>query len=360
MEVHHYPNGVNGNGTSHLVNGAGAGPSKSSTYGTTPSSTHLGTSTPDTSAADGLNYPSPSSHNESIVNHIYTSGFQHGNYADTHLHVLNRLYRLHAIILSRSPYLAHLINTSNANQIYVPLEDEPLITEEGFAIALGYLYSSVSTTLITSSNARSVLAAACLLGGMEDLCITAYETCKDGISIDTINDWIQFLDHPDGRSPSPTSTPSTPSTPIVDTNPTSVLGPYTKRLREDVLAFLVTALPQSLQAFPHAQHFTNGHVHTPRQLENGESGYDALVRIYSSLPFDIFKQAVESPAFPVGLGGDQARYRFTKEVIAARKKLPISRDAEESVVLAFGKTDGGSNVHVTRKMKKRPLWKVAK
>lgn len=59
------------------------------------------------------------------------------------------------------------------------------------------------------------------------------------------------------------------------------------------------------------------------------------------------------------LGGDQARFRFAKEAIALRKAQKPGRD-EESVVLAFGKTDGGSAVHVARKMKKRPLWKVAK
>lgn len=42
----------------------------------------------------------------------------------------------------------------------------------------------------------------------------------------------------------------------------------------------------------------------------------------------------------------------------ARKKSKIARDAEETVVLAFGQTDGSSAVHVARKMKKRPLYKL--
>ena len=60
------------------------------------------------------------------------------------------------------------------------------------------------------------------------------------------------------------------------------------------------------------------------------------------------------------VASDQARFRFAKEAIAARKKKQVGRDAEETVVLAFGRSDGGSAVHVTRKLKKRPLWKVTK
>lgn len=360
----HY--GTNGttNGVPHIhVNGLNgvAGPSKG--YPPTPPSTHPDTSTPvNGSNTNGLHYTSLS-HNDAIVNHIYTAGFQHGNYSDTLLHILNHQYRLHAIILSRSPYLAHLINTAGSNSIHVPIESEPLITEEGFAVALGYLYSSISLRLITPQNALSVLASACLLGGMEDLCAHAYEACKEHITLETINDWIQFMDVPPPSSPSNPSTPvgmspvaTSPSTPALELiGPTAILGPYARRLRDDILGFIVSTLPQTLEAFPSYSH----HPSKP-PAANTESGYDTLLRIYSTLPFHVFKHAVESPGFPVGIGGDQARFRFTKEAIAARKKTKAGRDAEESVVLAFGKAEGGSAVHVTRKMKKRPLWKVAK
>jgi len=113
------------------------------------------------------------------------------------------------------------------------------------------------------------------------------------------------------------------------------------------------ALPATLQAFPtHLQRTADGATTT------ADAGLEALLRIYAVLPFDVFKHAVESPAFPIG--SDQARFRFAKDAIAARKKTLTGRDSEESVVLAFGKSDGGSAVHITRKMKRRPLWKVAK
>ncbi|KAG9019599.1 hypothetical protein FRB90_000063 [Tulasnella sp. 427] len=354
----HY--GTNGttNGVPHIhINGVNgiAGPSKG--YPPTPPSTHPGTSTPvNGSETNGAHY-ADLSHNDTIVNHIYTAGFQHGNYSDTLLHILNHQYRLHAIILSRSPYLAHLINTAGSNSIHVPIESEPLITEEGFAIALGYLYSSISLRLITPQNALSVLASACLLGGMDDLCARAYEACKEHITPETINEWIQFLDVPPSPSPSNPSTPigmspvaTSPITPSLELfGPTAILGPYARRLCDDLLTFITATLPKTLQAFP-----------AKPSTADSESGHDALLRIYSTLPFHIFKLAVESSNFPVGIGGEQIRFRFVKEAIAARKKTKAGRVAEESVVLAFGKTDGGSAVHVTRKMKKRPLWKVAK
>lgn len=360
----HYATNGTTNGAPHIhingVNGV-AGPSKG--YPPTPPSTHPGTSTPvNGSNANGLHY-TPVSHNDAIVDHIYTTGFQHGNYSDTLLHILNRQYRLHAIILSRSPYLAHLINTAGSSSIHVPIESEPLITEDGFAIALGYLYSSISLHLVTPQNALSVLASACLLGGMEDLCQLAYGACKEHITFETLTDWFQFLDAPPLSSPSNPSTPvgmspvtASPSTPALELGgPTTVLGPYAQRLRDDILVFVVSTLPQTLQAFPS---YSQNPAKPP--AAGTESGYDTLLRIYSTLPYHVFKHAVESPSFPVGIGGEQTRFRFAKEAIAARKKTKAGRDAEESVVLAFGKAEGGSAVHVTRKMKKRPLWKVAK
>lgn len=68
-------------------------------------------------------------------------------------HVHQNVYRLHAIILSRSPFLVQLLSTSPQVQvggprtIYVPLEREPEVTQEGFAIGAsqGTKTPSVST-----------------------------------------------------------------------------------------------------------------------------------------------------------------------------------------------------------------------
>jgi hypothetical protein len=51
-----------------------------------------------------------------------------------HQHVFQHTYGLHAIILSRSPFLAHLMSTApltgGQRVIYVPLEHEPEVTQE--------------------------------------------------------------------------------------------------------------------------------------------------------------------------------------------------------------------------------------
>ena len=62
-------------------------------------------------------------------------------------------------------------------------------------------------------------------------------------------------------------------------------------------------------------------------------------------------------------GSDQARFKFAKDAIEARKRgIAQGQGAEETVVLAFGASSiggsAGSAVHVTRKIRKRPLWKV--
>lgn len=285
-------------------------------------------------------------HNEDIVNHLYHAGFQTGNYSDTILHVQQNVYRLHAIILSRSPFLAHLMSTSpqtgGQRVIYVHLDPEPEVTQEGFAIALGYLYSSISLNLIRPDNARAVLAAGCLLGGMDDLCRYCYEACRQSISVETIRGWVEFID----TIPSSADGSTTPDLPK-----TSIFGLYAQRLRDDVFHFLVDTLPEILDV----------QQSQSDSSPSGPSGRDVLLQIYSRVPFDMFKTAIESPAFRLdSTGSDQARFRFAKEAIELRKRgIARGSGAEETVVLAFGGGNfGGSTVHVTRKLRKRPLWKV--
>lgn len=303
---------------------------------------------------------------DAIVNHLYHTGFQNGNYADTVLHVFQHTYGLHAIILSRSPFLAHLMSTApttgGQRVVYVPLDHEPEVTQEGFAIALGYLYSPVSLNLIRPENARGVLAAGCLLGGMHELCEHAYEACRQSITQTSVHEWLEFVESVSYTSPQNGS--GSPQVNVQSiTSTTSVFGPYAQRLRDDVLEYLVVTLPAALNILQRGP--ANGTVspspepHSPSSQHG--SGRDTLLDIFSRVPFDLFKAAVESPAFQIG--SDQARFKFAKDAIEVRKKAGISRGtgAEETVVLAFGGgngTVGGSAVHITRKLRKKPLWKI--
>jgi len=317
---------------------------------------HTGSSTSGGSVAPANGYsqtPPPFQlHDQELVNHLYHAGFQTGNYADTILHVHQNAYRLHAIILSRSPFLVHLMSTSPPSSgprvLYVHLEHEPEVTEEGFAIALGYLYSSVSLSLIRPENARAVIAAGCLLGNMDELCSYAYEVCRQSISMDNISTWLEFVD----AIPSSSDGVSTPvETHQLPQSRTAVYGPYAQRLKDDVFNFLVVTLPGLLNV---------GGVSTPvtPNAAAPDPGRDALLQVYARVPFDLFKAAVESPTFQIG--SDQARFKFAKDAIELRKRgIARGQGAEETVVLAFGGANfGGSAVHITRKMRRRPLWKV--
>jgi hypothetical protein len=146
--------------------------------------------------------------------------------------------------------------------------------------ALGYLYSAISLNLIRPENARAVLAAGCLLGGMDELCQYSYNVCRQSMSVDTIGGWVEFIDSIPSQGDG-TATPDLPST--------SVFGQYAQKLRDDVFHFLVVTLPEVLD------------VQRPNQEpSSGPSGRDVLLQIYSRVPFDMFKSAVESPTFMIG------------------------------------------------------------
>jgi hypothetical protein len=80
-----------------------------------------------------------------------------------------------------------------------------------------------------------------------------------------------------------------------------------------------------------------------------------LATAYSQLPFDLFKQYVESNDLPIG--STQKRFAFAKKVIAIRKKAAGTSQMEEAAVLAMH--GDGMAVIVTRKAKKgRNFFKV--
>jgi hypothetical protein len=216
---------------------------------------------------------------------------------------------------------------------------------------------------------------------MQDLCECAYEACRESISQANINQWLEFVDSV-SYTPSQNGSASPSANVQSITSTTSVFGPYAQRLRHDVLEYLVVTLPAALNVHQRAP--ANGPVSpspgSPSPSPQDRSGRDALLDIFSRVPFDLFKAAVESPTFQIGkrfftflcydrtinirtLGSDQARFKFAKDAIEVRKKAGISRGtgAQETVVLAFGGGNGnggGSAVHVTRKLRKKQLWKI--
>lgn len=204
---------------------------------------------------------------------------------------------------------------------------------------------------------------------MDDLCNYAYDVCRQTFNLDTIASWLALVDTtPSDGAATPDSPPS----------PSSIFGFYAQRFRSDVLHFLMVTLPASLDSGDPLAPSRSDQASLP----SAPSGRDTLLRIFSLTPFDIFKEAVESRAFQIGgfhslhmvssckalkylshmrnLGSEQARFQFAKDAIQLRKR-GIARNvgAEEAVVLAFcGGATGGSVVHVTRKVRRKNLWKV--
>lgn len=70
---------------------------------------------------------------------------------------------------------------------------------------------------------------------------------------------------------------------------TAVFGQYSQRLRDDVFHFLVVTLPDILEV-------TRSH----QDPLSNSAGRDTLLKIYARVPFEMFKNAVESPTFLIG------------------------------------------------------------
>ena len=108
------------------------------------------------------------------------------------------------------------------------------------AVALSYLYSADAMYKITAANARGVLAAACLLGGMDDLCNQAYHVARQSIGVDTISEWVDYVET------LPRSNGSGTTSPASSQQQPSILGPFATALRDEVYNFLIVQLPSEL------------------------------------------------------------------------------------------------------------------
>lgn len=159
------------------------------------------------------------------------------------------------------------------------------------ATALAYLYSAHSLANIRPENARGVLAAACLLGHMDDLANYAYEICRQSITLDTLPTWLEFVE----LFPAPSDGSATP---VVEQNMrTAVYGPYAQRLRDDVFHFLIVTLPNLVNFGEKATPTT---PLSEGASQHSDAGRETLVQVFARVPFDLFKAAIESPAFQLG------------------------------------------------------------
>ncbi|GMK58591.1 hypothetical protein CspeluHIS016_0600330 [Cutaneotrichosporon spelunceum] len=268
----------------------------------------------------------------SLQEYVFNTGFCGQQYADIQVVFFNTSLKLHRLILARSPYLAHLIlSLMPGSTLQLAFTDEN-ITEEAVYIALQHLYSP-ALELVNAGNARAVLAAAHLFGE-PDLADVAYAAVSSAISAANVGEYIQWV----GISPTANGNGFALGTTGYD----GEYGDYSARLRRDVLEFLLRTLPGEINAAPQGTLATD-----PR-----------LLAAYVPLPFELFKQCVESPDLPIPFMQD--RFSFAKRATAARKKAAGTAQFEESVVLALKDDGDGMAVHITRKPKRgrAALWKV--
>lgn len=101
------------------------------------------------------------------------------------------------------------------------------------------------------------------------------------MSVETIGLWLDFVDNVPSSADGTTS-PTMPST--------AVFGQYAQRMRDDVFHFLVVTLPEVLEV-----------TKAQQDSVSGSGGRDALLQIYARVPFEMFRAAVESPTFSIGV-----------------------------------------------------------
>lgn len=170
---------------------------------------------------------------------------------------------------------------------------------------------------------------------MDDLCQYSYNVCRQSMSVETIGAWVEFID---------TIRSSTDGTATPDVPPTSVFGQYAQRLRDDVFHFLVVTLPEILE------------VQRPQdEAASVPNGRDVLLQIYSRVPFEMFKSAVESPTFMIGTYIRRARplYFFDADWLVGQE--PTRRASSSPKRLSKY-----ASVALRGEMKRRWCWHLGK
>ncbi|SCZ97413.1 BZ3500_MvSof-1268-A1-R1_Chr4-2g07198 [Microbotryum saponariae] len=335
-------------------------------------------------------------------------------------------FHLHAIIVSQSPLLRSQLSPETRLEINYPHRPlhlnspDPEIDPESVSLVLASLYNlSILTAHLEAKNAVSVLAVAYWLG-LDSVLKRAEEQCRTSIrfvkSKHDFANWYRALgilsgseadDAPSShghhyqhhhhtsspgagvgsssdRSESRASLASSNGVPF--TGLASPMDPNTSfphgsdgasrlnghananggaangsgsaqlkygaagaRLKVELGRRLLD-LPNELNAFPPAGSSSTG-------------GYDELVDLMTSLPFEVLKTALESTSFKIP-GGDLQRFSLGQKIVAARRSFAASAGRppvwEENVVLQFGANGTSSSaVGLLRKRKVRGSWKVS-
>ncbi|KAJ1560545.1 hypothetical protein HK096_008228 [Nowakowskiella sp. JEL0078] len=285
-------------------------------------------------------------YHDMICTHIYNA---QGIYSDLVLRIQptssnsqipeGTAFKLHRIIVMRSPYLASLLSEAElcGDEYGMPLDmtipmNDPNMAPEGISVALGHLNASFSRASLISGNLvsprhrsillRSVLASAYLMY-LTELAHYATDLIKSDISRSTIIDYCQFANQPEWGGN---------------------YGTWSQDIRDCIFSYLcrgvVREISEKLLQF--------GAIVQEKHIVN-------LLCYFLTYHFEWLKKVVESKAFEVP--SDVERYHVAKEIIQVRsaaRGLQSSLVAgEENVLISFGthKTES-SGVTIHRKASK--------
>ncbi|CAG8543721.1 13390_t:CDS:1 [Ambispora leptoticha] len=247
--------------------------------------------------SDGPDY------HEFLCQYLYQN-FVNGEFCNLLVHVPFREppYQLHAHIVSKSPYLFHLLTNAVAttesdytHPISIALNElvDPYITDEAFTICLSHLYLS-QMHCVTGENAHHVLAAASFLG-IGDLCEFSANAACENINEHNVVAYIEWSDH------------------------ASPYGGYTQQIRERAYTFLLRDFPEMTSAFG----------------ENGSTGpgYKRLCGYYVQLPFDLLRLCLESKELQVP--SVQKRVQLAQDVVTTWNQM----NSNEQAIVTTGFTE---------------------
>jgi hypothetical protein len=208
---------------------------------------------------------------------------------------------LHAVVASRSPWVARMLNETHKLHLcaekserfgFQHTREDPNITEDAIQIVLGHLYVP-HYSVVDPQNALQVLATAHLFE-LEDLCAHATNIARANISYATVLYYLKWV----VQAPA--------------------YGPYTAHVQEQVECYVMDGLPDDLNAFLYE--IDNRYVRGP--------GYEQLVDIYARLPSRILRAALE--------GNNIARLNrsvlmsFAQDLVVRRRQIGCATE-EESV-----------------------------
>ena len=210
-------------------------------------------------------------HNDIICSSLYSNGYVKGLYSDCLLRIVSSLpsidgivFKIHKLLAIKSPLLANYLNESDSSSIILNCNN-PHLTPEGLWIAIGHLYASYSSSILTSSLSgssptqraillKSVLASATLLR-LADLVHLCSGLIQRDICLENFSEYVD----------------------LAATDATLI------ELNNYLFEFLTNGIFQELS----------------NPWQKGSSEYDQLVDIFAKVPFELLKKVIESKELKV-------------------------------------------------------------